>query len=81
MEVFLRVSFRWDLLQLISGLFLTHFNERSFLRTVHPANSLSCEGHIIPIPLDQNENVFFVWSGRVVPFRFHLFQRDHQQIH
>ena len=29
--------------------------------------------------LNQLENLFSAGSGRVVPFRFHLFQKDHPQ--
>ena len=65
MEVFLRVSFHWDLLQLINGLVLTDFNVRPDL------------GIFV-------SNEFFLLlrlcSAHVVPFRFHLSQRDHPQI-
>ena len=49
MEVFLRVSFHWDLFQLINGFFLTNFNVRPVLGILCPTNSLSCEGYINPI--------------------------------
>ena len=49
MEVFLRVSFHWDFLQLINGLLLTDFNVRPVLGILCPTNSLSYKGYIVAI--------------------------------
>ena len=46
MEIFLRISFCWDLLQFINGLLLANFNASSLLGFLFPTNCLSCEGHI-----------------------------------
>ena len=55
LEVFLRVSFHWDLLRLLNGLFSTNFNVRPSFGILSPTNSLSCEGHIIPLFLTNLE--------------------------
>ena len=44
-EIFFRVSFYWDLLQLINSLLLTNLNASSWLGILYPTNSLSCESH------------------------------------
>ena len=49
MEVFLRISFHWDFLQLIIGFVLIDFNVRPVLGILCPTNSFSCKGNIIPI--------------------------------
>ena len=50
LEVFVRVSFHWDLLKLLNRLFMTNFNVRPSSGILCPRIlSLSCEGHITPI--------------------------------
>ena len=49
MEVFLRVSFHWDFLQLIIGFVLIDFSVRPILGILCPTNSFFCKGNIVPI--------------------------------
>ena len=59
MEVFFRVSFHRDFLQLIDGLVLTDFNARSVLGILCPTNSGSCKGYILRICSKSGQNVLF----------------------
>ena len=59
MEVFFRVSFHRDFLQLINGLVLTEFNARSVLGILCPTNSLFCKGYILRICSKSGQNVLF----------------------
>ena len=48
-EIFFRFTFNWDLFQFINSLLLTDLTAWSWLRSLRPTNSLSCDGHIIPV--------------------------------
>ena len=58
MEIFLRVSFHWVLLQLINGFVSTDFNVRPVLGILCPTNCLSCTRLHDSNLLNQLENLF-----------------------
>ena len=77
-EIFFRVSFYWDLLQLLDGLFVANLNARSRLRIFRPTNSFFCLVRVTSFQsFEPTWNVIEVWIKHVIPFRFHLFRNDH----
>ena len=48
-EIFFRFTFNWDFFQFINSLLLTDLSAWSLLGILYPTNSLSCDGHIIPV--------------------------------
>ena len=78
-EVFLRAAFRWDFSSSSKALFGC-LQCTTRLGILCRTNSLSCIGYIVH-SCEPTWNSFQSQVRTHCPFRFHLFQRSHQQIH